>query len=61
MLFSSCRNHQQLFAYLEDNISSISQVFSVTDTWGVIASELRDRFGFYQFGCIAKLEFSRDK
>lgn len=57
----STRDYAQLAAYVEENLSSIVQVFSVTDTWGVIASKLRDRFGFHQFGNTARLEFFRDK
>ena len=55
------RNHDELATYIEKNRASIAQVFSVTDTWGVIASKIRDKFGFYQFGDTAKLEFFRDK
>lgn len=55
------RDDTELENYVRENLSSIAQVFSVTDTWGVIASKLRDRFGFHQFGDTAKLEFFRDK
>lgn len=55
------RDHKKLVAYVEDNRASIKQVFSLTDTWGVIASEIRDQFGFYQFGDTDKLKFFRDK
>lgn len=55
------RDHHELATYIEANRASIAQVFSVTDTWGVIASTIRDRFGFYQFGNTAKLKFFRDK
>lgn len=55
------RNHDELATYIEKNRASIAQVFSVTDTWGVIASKIRDKFGFLQFGDTAKLEFFRDK
>lgn len=55
------RDHIKLAAYVEDNRASIKQVFSVTDTWGVIASKIRDQFGFYQFGDTEKLKFFRDK
>ncbi|GAA1474382.1 hypothetical protein P4N68_02495 [Corynebacterium felinum] len=55
------RDHEQLHAYVAARRSEISQVFSVTDTWGVVASKIRDAFGFYQFGDTTKLEFFRDK
>ena len=42
------RNHDELATYIEKNRASIAQVFSVTDTWGVIASKIRDKFGFLQ-------------
>ena len=55
------RDHHELATYIRANRASIAQVFSVTDTWGVIASIIRDKFGFYQFGNTAKLKFFRDK
>ncbi|MCI6574472.1 MAG: ATP-grasp domain-containing protein [Arcanobacterium sp.] len=55
------RDQAELVAYIEANRAAIAQVFSVTDTWGVIASEIRDKFGFHQFGDTEKLKFFRDK
>ncbi|QDZ43078.1 hypothetical protein [Corynebacterium sp. sy039] len=55
------RDRAQLENYVKENQSSIAQVFSVTDTWGVIASTMRDSFGYYQFSDTSKLKFFRDK
>lgn len=55
------RDYAELEKYILEHRTSISQVFSVTDTWGVIASKLRDKFEYYQFGDTSKLVFFRDK
>ena len=44
------RDYDALSDYIRENRSRIAQVFSVTDTWGVEASQLRDEFDFPQFG-----------
>lgn len=56
------RNTDKIAGYIEERRRENAQVFSVTDGWGgVAASELRDKFGFYQFNDTPKLEFFRDK
>lgn len=55
------RDYDALSDYIRENRSRIAQVFSVTDTWGVEASQLRDEFDFPQFGSTQKLRQLRDK
>ncbi len=55
------RDTQRLRDYVERWQGDIENVFSVTDTWGVQASELRDEFGFPQFINTDKLRTLRDK
>lgn len=55
------RDYDALETYISENREVIHQVFSVTDTWGVVASRLRDSFGFYQFGDTAALTRLRNK
>ncbi|MBR6459644.1 MAG: hypothetical protein IKS49_05730 [Actinomycetaceae bacterium] len=55
------RDFAALSDYIQDNRSRIAQVFSVTDTWGVQASQLRDQFDFLQFGSTERLRQLRDK
>lgn len=55
------RDAAALRRYIGEHRSDIVNVFSVTDTWGVIASELRDEFGFPQFMDTARLRQLRDK
>lgn len=55
------RDYDALSDYIRENRSRIAQVFSVTDTWGVEASQLRDEFDFPQFGSTERLRQLRDK
>lgn len=55
------RDSSALRRYVADHRDDVANVFSVTDMWGVAASELRDEFGFPQFLDTAKLRRLRDK
>lgn len=55
------RDFTALSNYIRENRSRIAQIFSVTDTWGVEASQVRDVFDFPQFGSTQRLRRLRDK
>lgn len=52
---------EALMAYVAQYRAEIIQVISTTDTWGVTAAEIRDRFQFDPFIDTGKLKFFRDK
>lgn len=55
------RDHNAIRDYIERHRQEIAQVFSVTDTWGIVAAELRDEFAFPQFAPADTLRRLRDK
>lgn len=50
-----------LETYVAENARNLVNVFSATDTWGVAAAELRERFGFPSRFPAARLSRFRDK
>lgn len=55
------RDAKAVRSYIAEQRHTIAQVFSVTDTWGVLASQLRDEFQFLQLGSTENLKNLRDK
>lgn len=55
------RDHSQLDAYVAEHLDEIANVFSPTDTWGVAAAEIREKFGFASRITSGKLRLLRDK
>lgn len=54
-------DHEQLRAYIRAERNNIGAVFSSTDTWGVIAAELREEFDFPRRFSSSRLKNFRDK
>jgi|GEM_PF-1654059 len=57
----STRNSAALTAYVSAQHDEIASIFSCTDTWGVVAAELRETFGFASRITSSKLLRMRDK
>ncbi|MCA0977167.1 ATP-grasp domain-containing protein [Qipengyuania flava] len=55
------RDRNAVEAYIAEHGAKIGNVFSSTDTWGVVAAELREQFGFGSRIKFEKLAKMRDK
>ncbi len=55
------RDRAALERYVAEHVGAIGNIFSSTDTWGVAAAELREKFGFRSRISSEKLSRMRDK